>query len=95
MDKNMIIRICALAFTLLNLILTVCGVNPIPIADETAYEIISIIVTIAAIAWSTWKNNNFTYAAKLAQKMLDAIKAGKISCDKVEEFLNSTEQLPE
>lgn len=87
MDKNTIIRLCSLLFSLLNLVLTECGVNPIPISDEVAYQIISIIVAGALIFWNAWKNNNFTPAAKVAQKILDAIKNGDISAEKVEKFL--------
>lgn len=87
MDKNLIIRLGTLLFTLTNLILTMCGVNPIPIADELVYEILSVAVTIVVAGWNAWKNNNFTTAAKLAQKLLDAIKTGKITAEKVEEFL--------
>lgn len=87
MDKNLIIRIGALLFVLLNLILTACGVNPIPISNEVAYEIISIAVTIVVVFWNAWKNNNFTPAAKAAQKVLDAIKNKKITAEQVEKLL--------
>ena len=87
MDKNLIIRIGALFFVLLNLILTACGVNPIPISNEVAYEIISIAVTIVVMFWNAWKNNNFTPAAKAAQKVLDAIKNKKITAEQVEKLL--------
>ena len=87
MDKNLIIRIGALFFVLLNLILTACGVNPIPISNEVAYEIISIAVTIVVVFWNAWKNNNFTPAAKAAQKVLDAIKNKKITAEQVEKLL--------
>ena len=87
MDKNLIIRIGALLFVLLNLILTACGVNPIPISNEVAYEIISIAVTIVVVFWNAWKNNNFTPAAKVGQKVIDAIKNKKITAEQVEKLL--------
>lgn len=87
MDKNTIIRLGALLFALLNLMLTACGVNPIPISDEIAYEIISIAVTIGIVIWNAWKNNNFTPAAKAAQKVLDAIKDKKITVEQIEKLL--------
>ena len=86
MDKNLIIRFGVLLFTLVNLILTACGVNPLPVSDSLAYEIISIGVTIAASAWNAWKNNNITPAAKAGQKVIDGIKSGKITAEKVEEL---------
>ncbi len=87
MDKNTIIRLGALLFALLNLVLTTCGVNPIPVSDEIAYEIISIAVTIGIVIWNAWKNNNFTPAARAGQKVIDAIKSGRVSADKIEMLL--------
>lgn len=87
MDKNMIIRLFVLLFTLTNLILTECGVNPLPISDELAYETVSVLVTCAAALWTAWKNNNFSLAAKLSQRVLDAIKSGRITAQKVEDFI--------
>ena len=87
MDKKLIIRILCLVFALLNNILTLVGENPIAISNDTAYEIISIAVTVVVVFWNAWKNNNFTQFAKLAQKVLDALKSGKLSAEKVEEWL--------
>lgn len=86
MDKNLIIRLGVLLFSLLNIILTACGKNPLPVSESMAYEIISIVVVIAASAWNAWKNNNLTPAAKAGQKVIDAIKNGDITAEKVEEF---------
>ena len=89
MDKKMIIRLVALGLTILNLIFGMFGWTPIPMdgTAEALYEIGSIVVTVAVSVWNMWKNNNFTAAAKLAQKILEAIKKGKLSNDKVEKFL--------
>lgn len=87
MDKNLIIRLGVLLFSLLNIILTACGKNPIPVSESMAYEIISIAVVIAASVWNAWKNNNITPAAKAGQRVIDAIKNGDITAEKVEEFL--------
>ena len=87
MDKNLIIRLGVLLFSLLNIILTACGKNPLPVSESMAYEIISIIVVIAASVWNAWKNNNLTPAAKAGQKVIDAIKNGDITAEKVEEWL--------
>lgn len=92
MDKNLIIRILSLAFALLNMILTLFGLNPVPIANEVAYEIISIAVTVVVVFWNAWKNNNFTSAAKLAQKVLDAIKNGNITADRIEKLLTENKK---
>ena len=90
MDKKLIIRILCLVFALLNNILILVGMNPIAISNDTAYEIISIAVTVVVVFWNAWKNNNFTQFAKLAQKVLDALKSGKITSEMIEKLL--TEQ---
>lgn len=87
MDKKLIIRILCLVFALLNSILTLVGLNPIAISNDVAYEIISIAVTVVVVFWNAWKNNNFTQFAKLAQKVLDALKSGKITTEKIEKLL--------
>ncbi len=88
MDRNMIVRLLFLLFALLNMILTATGLNPIPVSDEVAYEIISIVAVIGASVWNAWKNNNMTTAAKVAQKVTDAIKSGLLTAEKVDDFLN-------
>lgn len=88
MDKGLLIRIFSLAFVLLNMILTLVGLNPIPISNDMAYKIISISVMVVVAFWNAWKNNNFTWMAKLAQRVLDAIKSGKITAEKIEMFLS-------
>ena len=87
MDKNMIVRLSFLLFTLLNMTLTATGLNPIPVSDEVAYEIISIAAVIGASAWNAWKNNNMTVASRVSQKVSDAIKSGALTAEKVESFL--------
>ena len=87
MDKNLIIRLGVLLVSLANIIFTACGVNPIPVLDDMAYEIISILVVIGASVWNAWKNNNLTPAAKAGQKVVDAIKDGTITAVKIEELL--------
>ena len=89
MDKKMIIRLVALGLTILNLIFGLFGWMPIPMdgTAEALYEVGSIVATVAISVWNMWKNNNFTAAAKLAQKILEAIKKGKLSTDKVEKWL--------
>lgn len=72
-----IARTIVLALALINQILVACGVNTIPLADETVTEFITLAITIgsAIVAW--WKNNSFTKAAIEADKVKDAIKNGE------------------
>lgn len=88
MDTNLIIRIVVLAAVLVNQVLVAIGKNPLPFADETIYELASVIVTVAVTVYSAWKNNNITNFAKIAQKVLDALKKGQITIEAVETLLN-------
>ena len=92
MDKKLIIRILCLVFALLNAFLTLTGVNPIAISNDVAYEIISISVTVVVVFWNAWKNNNFTQFAKLAQKVLDSLKSGKITSEMIEKILTEKKE---
>ncbi|MBQ4105624.1 MAG: phage holin [Clostridia bacterium] len=93
MDKNTLIRVGVLVFTLLNEILTLTGLNPIPVSDSTAYEIVSILVTLGAVIWNTYMNNNFSTASRVAEKVLKAVKSGRLTAEKVEKFLTDNENV--
>lgn len=88
MDTNLIIRIVVLAAVLVNQVLVAIGKNPLPFADETIYELASVIVTVTVTVYNAWKNNNVTNFAKIAQKVLDALKKGQITIEAVETLLS-------
>lgn len=89
MDKNTIIRLVAFCLALVNMVFGFFGWNPIPMdgTAEAVYEVISVVATAATFVWNMWKNNNFTVAARLVQKILEAIKKGKITTEIVEKWL--------
>lgn len=89
MDKKMIIRLVAFGLTILNLVFGIFGWTPIPMdgTAEAIYEVVSIAAMVGTSIWNMWKNNNFTAAAKLVQKILEAIKKGKLTYEKVEKWL--------
>ena len=89
MDKKTIIRLVALALSLLNVIFGMFGWTPIPMdgTAEAIYEAVSIVAMVGTSIWNMLKNNNFTAEAKLVQKILEAIKKGRLSTDKVEKWL--------
>lgn len=69
-----IARTVVLAIALINQLLVACGVNTIPIAEETVTECITLAVTIGAAVVAWWKNNSFTQAAIEADKVKDDLK---------------------
>ena len=87
MDKNLIIRLGVMIVSFINLILTSCGINPIPVSESEVYNLLSFAVVIVSSAYNMWKNNNFTPAAKAGQKVIDAIKNGELTAEKVEEWI--------
>lgn len=70
-----IIRTIVLAIVLVNNILTMNGLNPLPFSEDELYEIVSGIATIAASIWAWWENNSFTKAAIKADEEYERIKA--------------------
>lgn len=70
-----IIRTIVLFLTLLNSILTMSGINPLPFSEEEMYEIVSGIATLIATLWAWWENNSFTSAAIKADEEYERIKA--------------------
>lgn len=73
-SKDTIIRTIVLGIALLNQILTMLGINPLPFSDEEVYTVGTTIVTAIASIWAWWKNNSFTPAAIEADKELKEIK---------------------
>ena len=69
-----IVRTVVLAITLLNSILTTCGINPLPFSEEEMYEGLSALATTIASLWAWWENNSFTKAAILADEEYDRLK---------------------
>lgn len=56
---------------------------------NASVEWVSLVATFILAAWNAWKNNDFTFAAKVGTKVMNAIKDGKITADEIEEFLNT------
>lgn len=62
------------------------------IGNETITAIVTAGVVIAIACYNAWKNRNFTYAAKLAQLVLEAIKEGVLAPEAVEELLDEAQE---
>lgn len=75
--KETIVRTIVLIIALVNSILTMCNINPLPFSDEQIYQGVSAIVTIAATLWAWWKNNSFTKEAIEADEYKKEIKEKK------------------
>lgn len=72
--KGTVARTAALAFALVNQILTVSGKNPLPFTENEVSQAVSMALTIAASVAAWWKNNSFTQAAISADEILKQLR---------------------
>lgn len=69
-----IIRTVVLILALINQVLAIMGKQAIPITEDEVYQLITLVVTIAAALWSWWKNNSFTLPAIKADEYLEQLR---------------------
>jgi SPP1 family holin len=69
-----IVRTIVLIIALINQVLAIFGREAFPVTEDEIYQLVSILVTIGASAWSWWKNNSFTHAAIEGDKLKDRLK---------------------
>ena len=73
-SKGTLIRTVLLMLALVNQVLTLCGLSPLPWEDETVTQGISLLFTAAASLAAWWKNNSFTKNAIEADASLAALR---------------------
>jgi len=74
--KGTIARTIILILALVNQVLAILGKGSIDIADDTIYQLCSLIATIVTAAAAWWKNNSFTKAAIAGDDTKNAVKLG-------------------
>lgn len=74
MTTGTLIRTIVLALALLNQILAIFGISPLPISDEQVELLVTTIVTIIVAVITWWKNNSFTRKAIEADNYLKNLK---------------------
>lgn len=72
-----IARTIVLILALVNQGLAIAGKEALPFAEDTIYQVVTLIATIGASAWAWWKNNSFTKNAIEADKVLEKLKKGE------------------
>jgi len=77
-ETGTIVRTIVLIITLINQALTASGKNPLPFAEETMFQFITVLATIIASLIAGWKNNSFTPEAIEADKVLQELKKGGV-----------------
>lgn len=73
-SKETLIRTIVLVIALLNSVLIMCNVNPLPFSDEQVYEGVSAVISVVATIWAWWKNNSFTKEAVIADEYKKSLK---------------------
>ena len=68
------IRTALLALALINQLLTILGLSPLPVSDEQLAEMLSLLFTAVASLAAWWKNNSFSKAALTADDYMHALK---------------------
>lgn len=84
-----IARIGALLVALANQILAVLGRGALPITENMAYQIISLIATIIIVLVNAWYNNDITKLARLAGSVFDSLKDGTLDEKEISDILES------
>lgn len=72
--KETLIRTIITAISMLNMILTMTGKNPLPFSEDELYIGLSAVAGFISTVWSWWKNNSFTPAAIKADKYLEELR---------------------
>lgn len=74
-----IARTIVLVIALVNQILTSTGKNPLPFAEDTVYQLITLVITIISSVSAWWYNNSFTTAAIVADDVKEAMIDGRVT----------------
>lgn len=69
-----IARTAVLALALVNQVLSVAGLSPLPIDSATLEPWVTTGLTTAAAVWAWWKNNSFTPEAIRADELLKKMR---------------------
>ena len=92
MTPEAITRIVVLLIALINAVLQIFGINTIPITNDEASEIVSIVFLIVITLYNTYKNFNVTPASQIAQNITDSIKNGELVAEDIEEILKKIKE---
>ena len=78
-SADTIARTLVLFLALVNQCLAIFGKDSLPFAEDTVYQLVSLIATIVTSAVAWWKNNSFTVEAIVADHYKDSLIAAKKS----------------
>ena len=73
-SKGTIVRTVMLVIVVLNMILSHCGLDVINVSENEVLSVLEMIIEIATIIVTFWKNNSFTQNAIKADEFLKTLK---------------------
>lgn len=77
----------ALIQMFVTLVVLLCSIFGYSLAEEQAQQIAIVIAAVVVIAYSVWRNANFTHAAGYGEEITNGIKDGSIDTSAVDAFL--------
>lgn len=72
------VRYILMIITIVNMLLTRFGLNPINVSEDQLYQVVSDILTAAVFIVNTWYNNSVTPEAIEADKLMKSLKSDTI-----------------
>jgi SPP1 family holin len=70
MDKMSLVRSAVLLLALVNQVLVMNGVSPLPVEDDQLETLITTAFTVSASIWAWWKNNYISKRGKQQKTVL-------------------------
>jgi len=74
MKKATIVRTVLLLIVIINMILKASGKQIINVDESQVYEVVELLISLAIIIVSWWKNNSFTENAQKADEYLAELR---------------------
>ncbi|WP_059140711.1 phage holin [Paenilisteria newyorkensis] len=71
------VRTALLAVALLNQLLSILGINPLPFSDAMVEQFVTFMFTAVTAVIAFWKNQSFTKAAQSADEQMKMVKTKK------------------
>lgn len=87
--KHTWVSIAMIILVITNNILSAIGKSPIQFEEDQITIIVNAILDFVVFAYSAWKNNSCTDYAQIADKVLYALRDGKITETEVIELISS------
>lgn len=73
-SKGTIVRTIMLVIVIINMILKHFGIDAINVSENEILSLVEVLIEIAVIAVSFWKNNSFTEKAIKADEFLKTLR---------------------